>query len=92
MNIQNLTQNFNVMQIVIVKKSDLNNCWSPYQYTNNCAQCDKVLTCKIKSIFHKKGIVNYAQEKIQSLNAEFKERTETIINNSEKALLTLKNK
>jgi len=77
-NTQNLTQNFNYMQIAIVMKSQTNGCLSPYQYTDNCHQCDKIFTCKIKSDFHVNGLHKKEQFEIDKIMASEKERLQKL--------------
>jgi uncharacterized lipoprotein YehR (DUF1307 family) len=55
------------MKVAIIKKSEINNCLSALQYTDECVQCDKIFSCKIKSIFHINGLnkkVQYETDKI----------------------------
>lgn len=72
--------------IIIVNKSDLNACWSPFQYNNQCNKCDKVLTCKVKSEYHKSGILQYAKEKKDSVKKETLKRLSSISCDISKAL------
>ena len=79
------------MQIAIVKKSETNNCLSPYQYTDNCHQCDKVFTCKIKSKFHVNGLQRKEQFEIDKIILSEKERLKTLKENVLKTLLSITN-
>lgn len=72
--------------IAIVNKSDLNGCFAAEQYTNQCNRCYKVLTCKIKSEYHKNGIIAKTAERKHKLKIEIKQRENLIINDQNKAL------
>jgi len=86
MNTRILTHNFKAMQIAIVKKSQTNDCLSPYQYTDNCHQCDKIFTCKIKSQFHVNGLKRKEQFEIDKITASENERLKSLRVNVAKAL------
>lgn len=62
------------MHIAIVKKSETNECLSPYQYTDNCHQCDKIFTCKVKSNFHVNGLRRKEQFEIDKIMLSESER------------------
>lgn len=77
------------MQIAIVNKSELNNCWSALQYTNNCLLCDKILTCKVSSNYHKDGLTNkleYEKNRIISEHQERLTKLEKDVNNTLKVI------
>ncbi len=69
------------MHIAIVKKSDTNDCLSPYQYTDNCHQCDKIFTCKIKSQFHIDGLKRKEQFEIDKIIVSESERLKKLRQN-----------
>lgn len=72
--ILNLTQDFKVMKIAIVKRSKLNNCWSALQYNDSCVLCDKVITCKVKSHFHRNGLLAKLESEKSKILAEHESR------------------
>ncbi len=59
------------MEIVIINKSQLNNCWSALQYINNCDQCKKVQTCKIQSKNRLNGFKTFYENKKTALKNKF---------------------
>ena len=72
--------------ITIINKSELNNCFSAEQYTNQCHKCDKVLTCKIKSKYHKEGIIIKSNQRKQDLKSEMLKRKDSIKKDTLRAL------
>lgn len=81
------------MKIAIINKSQLNNCWSPLQYTDSCHLCDKVMLgndkyipCKIKSSFHKKGVLLHIEGKKKRIMEEAKGRIQRLNDEKEKSL------
>ena len=75
------------MAVIVIKmKSKINNCWSPYQYTDQCHTCEKVLTCKIKSNYHAKGIKKRKQIELRSKKRAFKHSLLTIYRETRKSL------
>jgi len=60
------------MEIAIINKSDLNNCWSSLQYTNHCEMCSKILDCKICSRNRLEGLKRYHKSQIKSMNMVYK--------------------
>lgn len=64
----------------IVKLSEVNNCLSALQYTDECVQCDKLFSCPVKSIYHVNG-----------LNKRLQFETDKILKENENRISSLKN-
>ena len=79
------------MEIAIVKKSELNDCWSALQYTDNCDKCDKLYTCKVKSKFHKNGIIKAYKKRKAALDKEYKSRLSSMKKQKQEFLLNYNN-
>lgn len=78
------------MQIAIIKKSQLNNCWSALQYTGNCHQCDKIFSCKIKSPHHVNGLMAKEQFEIGKILKEQETRLSNLRANVQATLKSIK--
>ena len=66
------------MEIAIVNKSQLNNCWYPLQYTDKCHLCDKVETCKIQSENRLRGFKTFYENKKVILKKEYEAKIKEI--------------
>ena len=74
------------MKIAIIKRSELNGCFSALQYTGNCHLCEKVLTCNVRSEFHKDGALKALEDKEKEVVA-YCEQQLTNLKNHKKLVL-----
>lgn len=80
---------FQKMKIAIIKKSELNSCFSALQYTDSCHECDKIFSCKVKSIYHINGLKAKEQIELNKIMEENKTRLNNLRLNVEKTLKTI---
>lgn len=78
------------MKIAIVLSSNLNDCLSPYQYTDTCHECDKIFICKVKSEYHLNGLKRKEHIEIDKIMEENKNRLNNLKLNVEKTLKIIK--
>lgn len=78
------------MKIAIINSSQLNSCWSALQYTESCHLCDKVMTCKVVSDFHKNGITEFVENKRQLFQQEISNKMKIHEYQAEKAMSIFK--